>query len=65
MWKKNKKTLQKKKNKNIKCKLPEAIELRKKLGYNHDDIMVQELTSIAEKIIKLFHNENIVLNKKM
>ena len=47
------------------CKLPEAIELRKKLGYNHDDIMVQEETSIAEKIIKLFHNENIVLNKKM
>ena len=26
------------------CKLPEAIELRKKLGYNHDDIMVQEET---------------------
>ena len=46
------------------CKLPEAIELRKKLGYNHDDIMVEEETSIAEKI-KLFHNENIVLNKKM
>ena len=22
------------------CKLPEAIELRKELGYNHDDIMV-------------------------
>ena len=22
------------------CNLPEAIELRKKLGYNHDDIMV-------------------------
>ena len=22
------------------CKLPEAIELRKKLRYNHDDIMV-------------------------
>ena len=22
------------------CKLPEAIELRKKLGYNHDRIMV-------------------------
>ena len=36
------------------CKLPEAIELRKKLGYNHDDIMVREETSIAEKIIKLF-----------
>ena len=24
------------------CKLPEAIELRKKLGYDHDDIMVRE-----------------------
>ena len=22
------------------CKLPEAIELRKKLGYNHDNIMI-------------------------
>ena len=31
------------------CKLPEAIELRKKLRYNHDDIMVHEETSIAEK----------------
>ena len=41
------------------CKLPEAIELRKKLGYNHDDIMVGEETSIAEKIIKLLPNENI------
>ena len=46
------------------CKLPETIELRKKLGYNHDDIMIQEETSIAEKIIKLFPKENIVLNKK-
>ena len=46
------------------CKLPEAIELRKELGYNHDDIMVWEETSIAEKIIKLFPHENIVLNKK-
>ena len=46
------------------CKLPEAIELRKKLGCNHDDIMVREETSIAEKIIKLFPHENIVLNKK-
>ena len=46
------------------CKLPKAIELRKKLGYNHDDIMVREETSIAEKIIKLFPKENIVLNKK-
>ena len=35
------------------CKLPKAIEFRKKLGYNHDDIMVHEETSIAEKIIKL------------
>ena len=46
------------------CKLPEAIELRKKLGYNHDDIMIREETSIAKKIIKLFPKENIVLNKK-
>ena len=46
------------------CKLPEAIKLRKKLGYNHDHIMVREETSIAEKIIKLFSNENIALNKK-
>ena len=46
------------------CKLPEAIELRKKLGYNHNDIMICEETSIAEKIIKLFPKENIVLNKK-
>ena len=45
------------------CKLPEAIELRTKLGSNHDDIMVWEETSIAEKIIKLFV-QNIVLNKK-
>ena len=45
------------------CKLPESIELRKKLGYNHDDIMIWEETSIAEKII-LFHKENIALNKK-
>ena len=36
------------------CWLPEAIELRKKLGYNHDDILVWEDTSIAEKIIKMF-----------
>ena len=43
------------------CKLPKATELRKKLGYNHDDIMIREETSIAEK---LFPNENIVLNKK-
>ena len=47
------------------CKLPEAITLRKKLGYNHNDIMFREETSIAEKIIKRFPNENIVLSKKI
>ena len=47
----------------IECKLAEAIKLRKNLGYNHDNIMVREVTSIAQKIIKLFPNENIVLNK--
>ena len=46
------------------CKLPEAIELTKKLGYNHNDIMVREETSIVEKKIKLFHHEKIAFNKK-
>ena len=46
------------------CKLPKAIELRKKLEYNHTDIMICEETTIAEKIIKLFLKEYIVLNKK-
>ena len=46
------------------CKLPEAIELRKKLGYNQDDIMIWEEISIAKKIIKIFPKENIALNKK-
>ena len=46
------------------CKLPEATELIKKLGHNQDNIMVWEETSIVEKIIKLFPNEYIVLNKK-
>ena len=46
------------------CKLPKAIELRKKLGHSHDDIMIREETSTAEKKIKLFPDENIVLNKK-
>ena len=36
------------------CKLPEAIELRKKIGYHHSNIMICEETSIAEKIVKLF-----------
>ena len=40
------------------------LRLGKELGYNHDDMMVREETSIAEKIIKLFPGENIVLNKK-
>ena len=77
---KKQKTLQKKKKKNIKyflkvkqvlsrdiierCKLPEVIELRKKLGYNLDEIMVWEETSIAEKI-KLFPKEDIELNKNI
>ena len=36
------------------CKLPEAIKLRTKLGYNHNDIMIREETSTAEKIINFF-----------
>ena len=47
------------------CKLPEAIELRKTSGYNHDDIIVREESSIAEKILKPFLDENIVLKKKI
>ena len=45
--------------------MPETIELRIKLGYNRDDIMVHEETSIAGKIIKHFSHEKIVLNKKL
>ena len=45
------------------CKLPKAIEFIKKLGYNHDNIMVRKETSIAEKI-KLFPDQNTVQNKK-
>ena len=47
------------------CKLPEATELRKKLGYNHDNIMVREETPISEKIKKLFPHEDIVLIKNL
>ena len=36
------------------CKLPQAIELRKKLGYNHNNIMIQEEISIAKKNNKTF-----------
>ena len=36
------------------CKLTGAIELGKKLGYNHDDIMVREETSVTEKNKKSF-----------
>ena len=46
-------------------RVPETIELRKKLGYSHYDIMVWKETLLAEKIIKLFPRENIVLNKKI
>ena len=41
--------------------LPKAIKLRKKLGYNHDNIMICEETSIAEKIIKLFPKKILCL----
>ena len=33
------------------------------MGYNHEDIIVREKSSIAEKILKLFLDENIVLKK--
>ena len=46
------------------CKLQKAVEPRRKIGYNPVDIMIREETSIAEKVIKLFPKENIVLNKK-
>ena len=42
------------------CKLPEAIEVGKKIGYKYDNILFCEETLIAEKIIKLFPHENIV-----
>ena len=35
------------------CQLTGAIEFRKKSGYNHDDIMVGEETSVTEEIINL------------
>ena len=45
------------------CKLPKAIELRKKLGYNHDNIIVREETSIVEKKILSFIENLITENK--
>ena len=45
-------------------KLPAAINFRKKLGYNHDDMMVSEETSIAEKIKVVFPHKDIVRNKR-
>ena len=39
------------------CKLPEAIELRKKVGYTNHNIVVWEKTSIAEKIKKTFSTQ--------
>ena len=47
------------------CKLPEAIELRKKLGYNHDDIMVREETSIAGKSNKTFSSQKYCVKQKL
>ena len=47
-------------------KLPKAIELRKKLGYNHDDIMVHEEISIAEKINKILYLiENLITENQI
>ena len=42
--------------------MPKAIQLRTKLGYNHNDIIIREET-LSEKR-KFFPHENIVLNKK-
>ena len=36
------------------CKLPGAIALSKKLGYNQEDIMVREEASVTEKNNKSF-----------
>ena len=51
------------------CKLPKAIELREKLGYNHNSIMIREETSIAEKkILRLIKNlitENQIFGLKI
>ena len=47
------------------CKLPKAIELRKKLGYNHNNIMIREETSVSQKIIKLFPHEILCLIKNL
>ena len=44
--------------------MPEFIGSREKLGYNHNNIIVCEETSIGSKIIKLFPNEKLLLNKK-
>ena len=47
------------------CKLPKAIELRKKLGYNHNNIMIREETAVSQKIIKLFPHEILCLIKNL
>ena len=39
------------------CKLPEAIELRKKVGYNNHNIVDWEKTPIAEKIKETFSTQ--------
>ena len=46
------------------CKLPKALDFRKKLGYNHSNILVREEQSIASKIIKLFSNEKNITRQK-
>ena len=45
------------------CKLPKAIELRKTLGYNHDNTIVREETSIVEKKILSFIENLITENQ--
>ena len=40
------------------------MKQKKKKGYNHDNVIAGEESTIAEKIIKLSPNEDIVLNKK-
>ena len=47
------------------CKLPKAIELRKKLGYNHNNIMICEETLIGEKTIKFFPKENLMTENQI
>ena len=44
--------------------ITKSHRIKKKLGYDHNDKIICKETSIAEKTIKLFPKEDIVLNKK-